>query len=141
MQCSALLDSSVILAYFKNDSRAVKIVQDSSELYCSVISVFEVLCGEQYLISKGFNSKIIRISDFFNDLNIINIDFSISSKASEIYGILKVKGLIINQLDLFILASAISKDLQLYTYDLDFKLITDSIKQFYNYDKIVLLHN
>lgn len=132
------MDSSIIISFLKK-AIPKELILDSIGLYVSSISVFETAYGELFLEAKGQKSLMKELYSFFDNVNVIAIDFIQAQKASELKAVLKVKGISINDFDLFILALGITKNVPIYTLDSDFELAKDVLELIYNYDKIVLV--
>src|SRR3990170_3634178 len=104
-------DTDVILGLLKVEEEAVssvKEVQGGGEIVkTTAISAYELLKGSA--ISSKPNENLTLVGDLLTSLWILPLDRD-SSVASNIYGEMKSKGLIIGEFDILIAAIAIQND-------------------------------
>ena len=116
------LDTNIITAFLKNDSRVVERVSDHLEFFdkltINIISYYEILRG---LKDLGNEEKIERFEDFIQENELVSIGKEAVEKAAEIYAYLKKEGNLIEDADILMAGSAIVEDLV---------LITNNIKHF-----------
>ena len=116
------LDTNIITAFLKNDSRVVERVSDYLEFFdkltINIISYYEILRG---LKDLGNEEKIERFEDFIQENELVSIGKEAVEKAAEIYAYLKKEGNLIEDADILMAGSAIVEDLV---------LITNNIKHF-----------
>ena len=114
------LDTDIIIDFLRNEKYAVnkikEIKEKDTELTTTSINSFELLKGIFH--SKNQNSKEA-LSGFLSYLKILNFDFEASEKAAEIFESLKVKGQLIDPLDLMIASIAIVNNELLITRNLN----------------------
>ena len=116
------LDTNIITAFLKNDSRVVEGVSDYLEFFdkltINVISYYEILRG---LKDLGNKEKLRRFEEFVQENEFVSIRKETVVKAAEIYAYLKKQGNLIEDADILMASIAIVEDLV---------LITNNIKQF-----------
>ena len=116
------LDTNIITAFLKNDSRVVEEVSDYLEFFdkltINVISYYEILRG---LKDLGNKEKLRRFEEFVQENEFVSIRKETVVKAAEIYAYLKKQGNLIEDADILMASIAIVEDLV---------LITNNIKQF-----------
>ena len=116
------LDTNIITAFLKNDSRVVEGVSDYLEFFdkltINVISYYEILRG---LKDLGNKEKLRRFEEFVQENEFVSIRKETVVKAAEIYAYLKKQGNLIEDADILMASIAIVEDLV---------LITNNIKHF-----------
>jgi len=116
------LDTNIITAFLKNDSRVVTKVSDYLEFFdkltINIISYYEILRGLKDLGNVG---KLKRFEEFVRENELVYIRRETIEKAAEIYVILKKQGKLIEDADILMASIAIVEDLI---------LITDNISHF-----------
>ena len=116
------LDTNIITAFLKNDSRVVKRVSDYLEFFdkltINIISYYEILRG---LKDLGNEEKLRRFDNFIQENELVFITKDTIEKAAEIYAYLKKEGNLIEDADILMASTAIVEDLV---------LITNNIKHF-----------
>ncbi|MDI6687994.1 MAG: type II toxin-antitoxin system VapC family toxin [Desulfobacterales bacterium] len=116
------LDTNIITAFLKNDSRVVERVSDYLEFFdkltINIISYYEILRG---LKDLGNEEKLCRFDNFIQENELVFITKDTIKKAAEIYAYLKKEGNLIEDADILMASTAIVEDLV---------LITNNIKHF-----------
>lgn len=108
-----LLDTSVLIEIL--DKRSLLNLIEREELYISIISIYEYI---RYKKDKEFFKK--RLEESFT---ILGLDNKALLKSAEIFEILKKKGKFVSENDVYIAATAIANNLELWTKDTDFEKI------------------
>lgn len=121
------LDTNIITAFLKNDSRVVKRVSDYLEFFdkltINIISYYEILRG---LKDLGNEEKLRRFDNFIQENELVFITKDTIEKAAEIYAYLKKEGNLIEDADILMASTAIVEDLVLITNNLKhFKRVKD----------------
>jgi predicted nucleic acid-binding protein len=116
---SKLMDSSAWLSYFFATNKQVKdIIESSSIIYTSVISIFEI---KRKLMRDGFEGNLEEVFAFIENRSIvINLDEDISQSAADLS--LQYK---LHAMDALIYASAKAIYSELVTADSDFDKLDD----------------
>jgi predicted nucleic acid-binding protein len=116
---SKLMDSSAWLSYFFATNKQVKdIIESSSIIYTSVISIFEI---KRKLMRDGFEGNLEEVFAFIENRSIvINLDEDISQSAADLS--LQYK---LHAMDALIYASAKAIYSELVTADSDFEKLDD----------------
>ena len=116
------LDTNIITAFLKNDSRVVERVSDYLEFFdkltINIISYYEILRG---LKDLGNEEKLRRFDNFIQENELVFITKDTIEKAAEIYAYLKKEGNLIEDADILMASIAIVENLV---------LITNNIKHF-----------
>jgi len=97
------------------DKRSLLNLIEREELYISIISIYEYI---RYKKDKEFFKK--RLEESFT---ILGLDNKALLKSAEIFEILKKKGKFVSENDVYIAATAIANNLELWTKDTDFEKI------------------
>ena len=121
------LDTNIITAFLKNDSRVVERVSDYLEFFdkltINIISYYEILRG---LKDLGNEEKLRRFDNFTQENELVFITKDTIEKAAEIYAYLKKEGNLIEDADILMASTAIVEDLVLITNNLKhFKRVND----------------
>jgi tRNA(fMet)-specific endonuclease VapC len=121
------LDTNIITAFLKNDSRVVERVSDYLEFFdkltINIISYYEILRG---LKDLGNEEKLRRFDNFTQENELVFITKDTIEKAAEIYAYLKKEGNLIEDADILMASTAIVEDLVLITNNLKhFKRVKD----------------
>ena len=121
------LDTNIITAFLKNDLRVVQCVSDYLEFFdkltINIISYYEILRG---LKDLGNEEKLNRFEDFIQENELVSIRKSTVEKAAEIYAYLKKEGILIEDADILMAATAIVEELVLITNNIKhFKRVKD----------------
>ncbi len=113
------LDTNIITAFLKNDSRVVERVSDYLEFFdkltINIISYYEILRG---LKDLGNEEKLRKFDNFIQENELVFITKDSIEKAAEIYAYLKKKGNLIEDADILMASTAIVEDLVLITNNL-----------------------
>ncbi len=106
-----LLDKSILIDYIRRG--------EYEEGAISIITLLEVLRGVR-------KEKRIKIKELLEEIyETLHIDNNVLLKYCELYDVLKSRGLLIPDADLFIAATAIANNLILVTKDRDFLRLRD----------------
>lgn len=110
-----LLDTSVIINYLRNKGSAVETINNlAGELTSSYICLAELYEGISRVKEKGEAEK--EVLNFFTGLNqLFSIDEDIAKTFGQIRASLKTKGQVIEDLDILLAATCITKGLALIT--------------------------
>ena len=123
------LDTNIITAFLKNDSRVVERVSDYLEFFdkltINIISYYEILRG---LNDLGNKEKLRRFEEFVQENEFVSIRKETVVTAAEIYAYLKKQGNLIEDADILMASIAIVEDLV---------LITNNIKHFKRIKRLV----
>lgn len=106
------LDSDIMIDFLNNRRETVKKIiqlEENEELTTTSVNAFEILRG----LSK-FNEEE-KGHTFIRNIKILNFNFESAEKATEIFEVLRKKGELIDQLDLFIASIAIINNQSLLT--------------------------
>lgn len=104
-----LLDTSALISILDGEGDK-KLLEN--ECHLSIVSIYEFI---RY--KRNYEEHKLLLEDAFEIISITN---SIVLKASEIFVRLKKSGLVIDENDIYIAATAIVSGLKLYTLDKDF---------------------
>lgn len=114
---SYLLDTSVIIDYLRDKETAVQLLDNlEGEFFSSYICMSEIYEG----VYRVNNPKEIAdaVTKFFTSLSgIYGVDEDIAKKFGEIRADLKRKGILIEDLDLFLAATCLVYDLTMITFN------------------------
>ena len=121
------MDTNIITAFLKNDSRVVERVSDYLEFFdkltINIISYYEILRG---LKDLGNEEKLRRFDNFIQENELVLITKDTIEKAAEIYAYLKKEGNLIEDADILMASTAIVEDLVLITNNIrHFKRVKD----------------
>jgi len=108
-----LLDTSILIEILDRE-KYLEFIQ-AGEVYLSVISIYEYV---RYKKDKKFYK--IKLEQAFS---VLQLDNNILEKAAEIFIKLKEKGIPVSENDIYIAATALAYDLELYTKDTDYQKI------------------
>jgi len=110
-----LLDTSILIEILDRE-KYLELIQ-AEEVYLSVISIYEYI---RYKKDKKFYKT--KLEQAFT---VLQLDNNILEKAAEIFTKLKEKGTPISENDIYIAATALAYDLELYTKDTDYQKIAE----------------
>lgn len=114
------LDTNIITAFLKNDSRVVEKVSDYLEFFdkltINIISYYEILRG---LKDLGNEEKLHRFDNFIQENELVFIKKDTIEKAAEIYTNLKKEGNLIEDADILMASIAIVEKLVLITNNIN----------------------
>jgi len=116
-----MLDTNVIIKFLAGDEAAKPLVDNASEILVSVIVVGELQYGAQK--SSRTESNLMLFARFLSNLTIIPVDENIAAIYGELKEQLRIKGVNIPENDIWIAASAKSRQCRLITYDSHFKSV------------------
>ncbi len=114
-----LFDTNIITAILKKDKRIQKKLRDinlQAEIWMSGITYYEIKRG---LLATQASRKIAEFEELSQEIGVIVPDLGILEKAAEIYADLKPQGKLLEDADIIIAATAISKQLILISNDSD----------------------
>ena len=113
-----LVDTNVIIKLLNSDVRAIEMFDSADEIHIPVIVAGELLYGAQNSTRKQENMTIF--NDFLSQYIIVNIDAPTAETYGEIKAQLKKDGVTIPENDLWIAATAKTKQYMLMTFDSHF---------------------
>jgi len=116
-----MLDTNVIIKYLAGDEAAKPLIDNASEILVSVIVVGELQYGAQK--SSRTESNLMLFAKFLSNFTIIPVDENIAAIYGELKEQLRIKGVNIPENDIWIAASAKSRQCRLITYDSHFKSV------------------
>lgn len=111
------LDTSVIIDYLRGKEETVELISNiQGELASSYICLSELFEGV-YRVKNRKSAKDVLLHFFTSLTTVFGLDGEIAEKFGQIRKDLKVKGKIIEDLDIFIAATCLVYDLELITYN------------------------
>jgi len=116
-----MLDTNVIIKYLAGDEATKPLIDNASEILVSVIVVGELQYGAQK--SSKTESNLMLFTKFLCNFTIIPVDENIAAIYGELKEQLRIKGVNIPENDIWIAASAKSRQCRLITYDSHFKSV------------------
>lgn len=116
-----LLDTSVIIHFFKNIDPIVRSIKSFEEIYVSSIVVGELYYGAY--ASSNPPKHLRQIESFLNDCIILQTDIGTSVIYGQLKSDLKKKGTPVPENDIWIAAIAIENKIPLLTTDKHFNLM------------------
>lgn len=110
-----LLDSDQIISYLNGRKETVKKIDNlaEEELFTSVINVAEVLEGIYGADKRG--QRLLQLNEFLQDIRVLLIDRKVADKFAKIRSDLRERGSLIDNMDIFIAATALVHNLILIT--------------------------
>jgi len=103
-----LLDTNIITAVFRGIPQCVQkyeeYLEEHGTIHLSVIAYYELYRG---LLDIGSKKKLDRFKEFTENAAIYYVNKPVAEKASELYVKLKKKGMLIQDADLLIAATAL----------------------------------
>ena len=112
----ALLDTNIISAFMKGNPSVVdsfsQYIKRHKQLSLSIITYYELLRG---LKAVGSDKRVFSLQAFMAQCEVIPLTQPIIEIAAEIYGTLKNKGILIEDADILIAATAIHKGMSVVT--------------------------
>lgn len=112
----ALIDTDILSYYFKGDPIVVnnfkKYLSDYEIIEISIITYYEIMSG---LLYKNALKQLEIFNDFVSENIVIALTEESCKISSEIYSKLRIKGELIDDIDLFIAGIAIENELTLVT--------------------------
>jgi tRNA(fMet)-specific endonuclease VapC len=113
---SCLIDTDILISILRQEEPVYQQSLDYLEKFgmfkISSISYYECLRGYK---SIGAIRKLKIFEKFLEIVDVINLDLKIMNKASEIYSLLKPKGLLKGEFDLLIGSTALAHNLKIVT--------------------------
>lgn len=124
-----LVDTDIVISYLKGIKEAVTTLQKhEGELAVSVITLGELLDGI-YGQPKE-NERLIWLENFLTGVNMLDVDQEVMEQFAKIRSNLRKRGLLIDNFDILIAATALAENLI---------LITGNIKDFERIEKLQIL--
>ncbi len=112
----ALLDTNIVSAFIRGQevvlSYARNYLQFHERFTLSTITYYEIMRGIKDISSRK-KDNIFR--DFISECELIDFDRCIADKAAEIYSSLRRKGMLVEDADILIAATALEHDLNMVT--------------------------
>ena len=107
-----LIDSDILIDFLNNRAEAIRLLIkfEESEMAISVITFAEILEG---LVDD--RKKYLNVRKGLSKLSMLAVDANIAEKFAGVRAILRKKGELIENMDIFIAATAMSHDLVLVT--------------------------
>ncbi|HSW97466.1 MAG TPA: type II toxin-antitoxin system VapC family toxin [Candidatus Saccharimonadales bacterium] len=114
---SYLIETSVIIDYLKGKEQATSVVDSlEGELTSSYICLAELYEGIYRVTNKAVLEKAVQT--YFSSLTTIyGVDALVAKTFGKLRAELKKKGMIIEDLDLFLAATAVAYDLEIVTFN------------------------
>ncbi len=120
-----LLDTSIVIHFFKKNEQIAKRLDEFSEVFISTIAVGELYYGA--FASQAPEKHIAMIEDFLLRCKVVLLNEEASVSYGKIKAQLKSKGKPIPENDIWIAAVAVVQNLPLYTTDSHFGEIPEII--------------
>jgi tRNA(fMet)-specific endonuclease VapC len=114
-----ILDANIITAFLKGDVRVSKKLRnlEFQEIFISAISYYEIKRG---LLAIRATRQLIEFDRFLTKVTVLSLDMlEIFDRASEIYAELRMQGRPIQDADILIAATAITRGLTVVSNDSD----------------------
>ncbi len=112
----ALIDTDILSYYFKGDSLVVenfkKYLTEYDIIEISLITYYEIMSG---LLHKNAHKQLEIFNDFVTDNIVIALTEESCKISSELYSKLRIKGELIDDIDLLIAGVAIENEMTLVT--------------------------
>ena len=118
-----LIDTNVIIRFFKGETELFSLFDDMEQLYVSSISVGELMYGAELSKKSDFNRQ--NYFCFCEQMKVLQPDLEVAKMYGKIKSNLKAKGRPIPENDIWIAATALAADLELVTADSDFENISE----------------
>ena len=116
-----LVDTNVIIRFFKGETELFSLFDDMDNLYVSSISVGELMYGAELSKKSDFNRE--NYFCFCQQMKVLYPDLEIAKSYGKIKASLKEKGKPIPENDIWIAATCHAADLILITADSDFDFV------------------
>ncbi|MBQ9623162.1 MAG: type II toxin-antitoxin system VapC family toxin [Treponema sp.] len=117
-----LIDTNVIIRFFKGETEFFSLFDDMEQLYVSSVSVGELMYGAELSKKSDFNRQ--NYFCFCEQMKVLQPDLEVAKMYGKIKSNLKAKGRPIPENDIWIAATALAADLELVTADTDFENIS-----------------
>ncbi len=118
-----LVDTNVIIRFFKGQTELFSLFDDMENLYVSSISVGELMYGAELSKKSDFNRD--NYFCFCEQMKVLYPDLEVAKSYGKIKAALKAKGKPIPENDIWIAATCHAADLTLITADSDFDFIDE----------------
>ena len=118
-----LVDTNVIIRFFKGETELFSLFDDMDNLYISSISVGELMYGAELSKKTDFNKE--NYFNFCQQMKVIYPDLEVAKSYGKIKASLKAKGKPIPENDIWIAATCHAADLILITADSDFDFVDE----------------
>lgn len=118
-----LIDTNVIVKLLNGDNKTIQLFDPLEDIYISTVTAGELFYGAYKSSRINENFKIFE--DFLSEYPVLGIDEDISVIYGKIKAELVKKGINIPENDLWIAATAIRNDLNLFTFDEHFKHVSE----------------
>ena len=116
-----LVDTNVIIRFFKGQTELFSLFDDMENLYISSITVGELMYGAELSKKSDFNRD--NYFCFCQQMKVLYPDLEVAKSYGKIKASLKAKGKTIPENDILIAATCHAADLNLITADSDFDFI------------------
>jgi len=116
-----LLDTNIVIAFFRKDGNVEERMTRSKEVFVPVNVLGELYYGAQHSLQVA--KRIQQVEDFKSNAKVLNCDSSTADIYGQIKNGLKLKGKPIPENDIWIAAIAFQHDLAVVTRDQHFKEI------------------
>ena len=116
-----LVDTNVIIRFFKGQTELFSLFDDMENLYISSITVGELMYGAELSKKSDFNRD--NYFCFCQQMKVLYPDLEVAKSYGKIKASLKSKGKTIPENDIWIAATCHAADLNLITADSDFDFI------------------
>ena len=118
-----LVDTNVIIRFFKGETELFSLFDDMDNLYISSITVGELMYGAELSKKSDFNRE--NYFCFCKQMKVLYPDLEIAKSYGIIKASLKSKGKPIPENDIWIAATCHAADLTLITADSDFDFVDE----------------
>jgi tRNA(fMet)-specific endonuclease VapC len=116
-----ILDSNVIIDFFRGNNNLLQLLETSKSVYVPAIVLGELIFGAQNSLNTA--KHLSQVDDFISKISILNIDASTAVFYGKIKFQLKKDGKPIPENDIWIAAIAVQYKTELVTNDKHFKNI------------------
>ena len=118
-----LIDTNLIIRFFKGETELFSFFDDIENLYVSSISVGELMYGAELSKKSDFNRD--NYFCFCEQMKVLYPDLEVAKNYGKIKASLKAKGRPIPENDIWIAATALTANLSVVTADSDFTYISE----------------
>ena len=122
-----ILDTSFLIELKKGNKKAVEALEEQKEecedIIVSMLTVYELLVGANYVWKKHGNAKEMIINDMLKFLTVVPVDLDVVKRASSVKAELMLRGMDVPDLDILIACS--DEDAEILTFDKDFNPLKD----------------